>query len=259
MVRPRAILGSVLRGAALIAWLTSCQIVFPLSESDGGLEPDASLDAPSDAPACTPLQLNATLIDDTFLGEGNCGGAIRQGIATNMNIGQNGTSRVLLRFALDADIVAAIADGTITAGTLTLHPRPNDCDCTNAPTNFQVFAASDDWLEGGGTTAMGADYCNRQSTGAAQEWEVPGANGATDRSMIPLATRTVSAAELTPLGTPIITPLALASAQRDELKAWSFEGRLSLLLAPTAGGTLFLFTQDADPTKSATLAFEDCR
>lgn len=241
--------------------LAGCDAVFGidrLARHDAGIDA-APVDAAADAAACTRRALSATLLEDTALIASSCGGANRLGKATNLNIGQDGTSRVLLRFSLSPEISAAIADDVVVGGTLKITLRPNDCACTNAPTNFQIYAATDGWNEGNGTDYNGADWCNRIgiASGNQTPWQASGADGSSDRSQYVLGTRNVTAAEVMPPGA-IMVPFTVDSQLRAELRARAINNRLSLLLVPTAGGTLFLYSREGLATAS-TLTIDECR
>jgi hypothetical protein len=245
--------------------LAGCDLVFSLDDDP---DVDAGIDAtaPDAPPTCTRQTLTAVLLEDTSLVPSICGGANRTGKATNINLGQEGNSRVLLRFSLTPQLVAAFDDDVVVGGSLTIAPRPNDCACTNAPTNFQVHVATDAWNEGTGGDYSGADYCNRigVASGNQTPWQVDGADGSSDRSQIALATRAVSATEVAlfgsapPIIAPITTDFTVDAQMRAELRAFAIDGRLSLLLRPTAGGTLFLYSRESLST-SATLTFDECR
>ncbi len=223
--------------------------------SDAAVHPDA----PPDAYVCTERELPAMLVEDTFLPEALCGGPMREGEATSLEVGESGSSRVLLRFELTQDILDGLANGTTTGGTLTVTLRPDDCPCTNAPTSFDVFAATDGWNEGTTTGSTGADWCFRIGLGSNLQtpWEQSGANGPNDRSQIALASHEVTSADLATPGA-ITTPFELDTSLRGELMARVAENRLSLALVPTAGGTLFLYSREGSATATS-LSFRDCR
>lgn len=222
---------------------------------DAAVVPDAS----PDAYVCTDRDLRAMLVEDTFLPEALCGGPMREGEATSLELGESGSSRVLLRFELTPDILDALADGTATGGTLTVTLRPDDCPCTNAPTSFDVFAATDGWNEGTATGSTGADWCFRIGLGSNLQtpWQESGANGPNDRSQVVLASHDVTSTDLATPGT-VTVPFTLDASLRGELMAQVAENRLSLALVPTAGGTLFLHSRES-LVSATTLSFHECR
>jgi len=135
-----------MKSITLLLLLGGCHLVMGFDELvpvapevDGPIAPDAALvdaapDTPPDA-ACTTLG-TWTVASDTSILPGSCpGGANRTGKSTNVNVGQGGTSRVLLDFDV-ANALPTLAAAT--HGVLSLGLRPNDCDCTNAPTEFAV-------------------------------------------------------------------------------------------------------------------------
>lgn len=249
--------------AGFVVLLAGCDLVFELSGPSTDSQVDAAgTDAlPADGtPSCTRQTLAATLLEDTALIPSMCGGANRVGKATNINIGQNGNSRVLLRFELSPELVAAFDDDVIVGGTLTITPRPNDCACTNMPTSFQVHAATDGWNEGTGGNYSGADFCNRIGIAENNQtrWQIDGADGSDDRSQFALATRAVTANEVALPFAPIVTELAIDADLREELRRFAENSRISLLLRPIAGGTLFLYSREGLAT-ATTLTFDECR
>jgi hypothetical protein len=243
--------------------LAGCDSVFDLDQVRPDVMPIQVVDAEvPDTATCERQAMEVTVVEDTMLLSDNCGGANRSGTSTNINIGQGGTSRVLLRFELSAEMVQALADGSATDARLSLALRPNDCDCTNMATTFQVFAASNDWNEGTDASYFGADWCNRFGYGPAAQtaWQLHGADGASDRSHTVLATRIVTGAEVTPPSATIDVGFTLDETLRTDLRARMSATRLSLILVPTSGGTLFLYSRDgAVSMPASTLTLFQCR
>ncbi len=228
---------------------------------DASTPTDAAVhpDAPPDAYVCTERELPAMLVEDTYLPETLCGESMRQGEATSLAVGEGGNSPALLRFELTQDILDALNDGTATGGTLTVTLRPDDCPCTNEPTSFDVFAATDAWNEGSATGSNGANWCYRigLGTNAQFPWQESGASGPEDRSQVALASRDVTSTELETPGA-ITVPFTLDTSLRGELMARVAENRLSLALVPTAGGAVFLYSREGSATATS-LSFRDCR
>lgn len=260
---------SYLRGMlrlGVVVLLAGCDAVFGLHRV-GPVNDAAPVDAPVDAPADAPdgCELHdyvSSVVDDTMLLDDEhdqCDPSIRYGAATTINVGQNGSSRVLMRFALDNEAQQAITQGTAIRAQLKITLRPNDCQCTNQPTNFQIFAATHGWYEGNGAAHDGAGWCQRvrRSDGEMQLWQAPGADGTSDRSQVALATRVVTAAEVATPG-EIVTTIELNDERRNEIAARMVGEWLSLILVPTGGGTLFLYSSEghAQPME---LTITECR
>lgn len=246
----------------VLVLLAGCDAVFGLDPVDLPAVVDAApIDAPPDTPpGCTEHELSANVAADTMLLDVNqCDPSIRYGAATTINVGQNGSSRVLARFVLDDKAVQAINEGVAVRGQLKITLRPNDCSCTNMPANFQIFAATNGWNEGSAAAYDGAGWCHRQRTPSTQgiEWQLHGADGTSDRSQIPLATRAVTAAEVATPG-EILTTFELSDTLRGELAARIVGNRLSLILVPTGGGTLFLYSREAR-AEATQLSITECR
>jgi hypothetical protein len=224
-----------------------------LHASDAG-----SIDAERDAPVtCDAGMVTVQVAEDTMLVDenGNPNPSIRHGADPINDLGLNGTSRIVLRFDLSSApaVTSALAgsSGTL-AATLTVRMA-----MTGGATTFQVFAASDGWNEGTGNY-VGASWFQRigQSSTVQTPWQQPGADGLADRSQVPLATRVVTASEATANATLAVT-LPLDGTARSEVLARLASGRLSLLLVPTAGGTLFLSSRESVPAATE-LAFAIC-
>lgn len=140
-------------------------------------------------------------------------------------------------------------DGGAAAGKLTVTIRKSggSCggNCPNGATNFQVYAANDAWNEGDGGGYSGAEWTNRvgNTAGSQIPWELPGAKGPTDRSSVLLGTAVVSANQATTAG-PLDVVLTIDASTSAEIGKWLAGGNLSLLLAPSSGGTLFLYSRE---------------
>jgi hypothetical protein len=253
-------------GVLVLLAVAGCDRVWDLVDVIAAVDAAPPVDAVVDAPPCpgTRRDLPASPVDDTMLLDvTNCNTSIRYGVDPIVNIGQNGTSRVLVRFSVSAEILAALDQGVATGGQLTLSLRPNDCPggCTNMPTRFSVYAATDGWNAGTvSNNYSGAGWCHRLQTDNVtfQPWQLNGANGAMDREQLQLVTRDVVAAEL---ANPwvIAIDLAFGAEMRLALRARiGANNHLSLIFVPETGGTLFLHSLDGK-AGATTLAIRECR
>lgn len=246
--------------AALVA-LTGCDRVFSL-DAPPDAAADGSVDAPTDAPTCDELATTPALASaDTMLLDenGNMNPANRYGGSEIINIGQGSSSRVLWRFPLSTELLALLAPGSQLRGLrLTVTLRNNDCPggCTNGATNFQVFAARNDWTEGVAAPYSGAAWYRRIQTSetdpSAMNWQVPGANGGMDRDSTPIAEAIVPVMT----GGSVVVNTTLDLAKLGALRTRRSGGELSLIAVPTFGGTLFLKSREGQG--AATLQFTYC-
>jgi hypothetical protein len=196
----------------------------------------------------------------------NCNPSIRFGASSTINLGQvgggNTRSRVLLQFALTSDQIAAIGTGAATAASLTVTIRASGIDCSgtcpNAATTFDVRTARHGWNEGATGPYQGAGWCNfnQSAMGNGAPWQVAGADGPLDRGSIVLATADVGLVQASTAG-PVEIPIGLDATRLAELVDWTAGSRLSLLLIPTGGGSLFLHSRESSPD-SAQLTLQRC-
>jgi len=221
-------------------------------------QPDGPVDAAIDtAIGCDAGVASVNVVEDTMIvpQSGDPNPSIRFGANTGINLGLNGTSRLLLRFDLASvpAVTSALATttGSITA-TLTLHFYMSG----NA-TTFQIYALSDGWNEGTGNY-YGASWYQRIGidSGNQTPWQVQGADGLNDRSQLALATRVATAAEAT-AGSQLQVTFSLDGAARTEALGRLSSNRLSLILVPTSGGQLFVAAREGMPTGTQ-LAFSLC-
>ncbi len=236
---------------------------------DGATSADAGTEDAS-AVGCDASTFVTTASADTMLLDvNNPNPSIRFGKTDTLDVGLQGCtgcgqSPVLLRFPLTNDMIGALAvDGGATSATLTVTMRASGgaCggNCPNGATNFFVFAANDAWNEGNGGSYSGAEWTNKVGNSSTSQtpWEVPGAKGATDRSTMVLASATVTSNQAATAG-PIEITFAIDAAKAAELRTWSTNGNLSLLLAPTSGGTLFIMSREGKADASQ-LSISACK
>ena len=226
---------------------------------------DAGGDALIDVPGCDAGVLMATVSEDTELlpdvSPTNPDPSIRYGTYDTINVGQNNVSRVLFRFMLPqamVDALAASSDSIEATLLVTIRASGGACTgmCPNAATTFQVYAASNAWNEGGAAHVGACWYQRFQDATMMLPWQVPGGDGASDRSQVVLATEIVSAATATAAGQLRIT-FPITAQARTEMMARIAANRMSLMLVPTSGGALFLDSREG--LASATqLAFSVC-
>ena len=216
---------------------------------------DVAIDTPV-IPGCDAGVLVAPLAEDTMmLDDGNANPSIRYGASDTLNLGLSGTSRVLLRFTLTQAMVDALGSGGAVEATLsiTLRSSGGGCGgaCPNAATTFQVYALTDGWNEGNATPYVGASWSNRIGLASTMQtaWQTAGADGTSDRSQLALVTHQVTASEAAAAG-PIAVTFPLDGQARSEMMARVAGSRLSLIVVPTAGGSLFLLSREAAATAS---------
>jgi hypothetical protein len=209
---------------------------------------------------CDAGLASVAVLEDTMLLDegGNMNPSIRHGADPTIDLGLNGTSRLLLRFDLSSAAAAttalAGASGTIAATlTITTAATPQ-----GAATTFQLFAATDGWNEGTGNY-VGASWYQRIgiSSGNQMPWQIAGADGTSDRGQTVLATRAVTTAEAAAANNQIHTTFMLDGNARADIAARMVSNRMSLLLVPTAGGTLFVTSRETSASATQ-LAFSVC-
>ncbi len=247
---------------ATLLVLAGCDRVFSADPRPPDAAIDAGPDAPIDAAPCNEVTTTPVLAiaDTMLLPEGtNQNPSIRYGGSQIINIGQSSDSRVLWRFPLSIELLDLLAPGSQLRGLrLTISLRNNDCPgtCTNGATNFQVFAARNEWLEGTATQYTGAAWYRRIQTSETDpnvmNWQVPGANGAMDRSPTPIAEAIVPVMT----GGDVVVNATLDLAKLDALRMRRSGGELSLIAVPTFGGTLFLKSREGNG--AASLSFTYC-
>ncbi|GEM_PF-3849436 len=255
--------------------MTGCDLVFGLGdriEIDAPPGPDTppEIDAP---PPCTQRSSSVVAVADTMLirdNAGACDPGNRFGGYSNVNLGQMATastrSRILVRFALLPEMVEAFTPGGgFESGTLTIPLKPDACaaPCPSSEIGFSVFAANNDWNEGQNTGNIGAAWCMRKQLGGpgtGTMWDVQGADGDADRSMVSLADVTVTAAQAQV--DRLAVPVSLSPAQVEEARGWiTPTQQFSLLLVPTTTtGTLYTKArEDSQAGGGMQLTITSCR
>lgn len=242
--------------------VTGCDLAFGLGDR---VAPDAALDAPvDDAIPCTQMSGTVVAIADSMLihdNTGECNPANRFGAFTSatlgLNAGQGTRSRLVLRFSLTDHMITTLTpSGGFVAGTLRLPLEPDACaaPCPSTGLGFSIYPVRNQWNEGSDAPRDGAGWCMRQQSGAAgTPWGVPGADGAEDRGTVSLAD--ISLADAQVQGDSVSVALSTV----DGVMPWLDGRQVSLLLVPTAPGTLFTRTHEDSLGGGAELTITSCR
>jgi hypothetical protein len=126
--------------------------------------------APDASPSCTLVTRILDAIADTVLmfDPNACPGDLSYGDADGLNTKVGGAA---IRFDLDADLAAALADGSIREARLLLDTNPfcNGCGAAGLPASagaLMAYPMRTDWDEGHATGKTGADGCRRTAAGA---------------------------------------------------------------------------------------------
>jgi hypothetical protein len=248
---------------------TGCDLVFGLGDR---IEPDAApeIDGPPEIDAAIPCDRSTSTVvavaDTTLIHDADtCDPSIRNGEYRNVNVGQASgatRSRILARFVLLPEMVDVLQSGAFESAALAMPLKPNECSgpCASAAISLSIHAANNDWNEGETTGNIGAGWCMRKQLagpGTGMRWTVDGADGADDRSSLPLATMTMTAAQAEGdvLDVPIVPGPALA-----DLSNWLVGTRLSILVVPSgATGTVFTKSKDDPQNGGMQLRVTTCR
>lgn len=219
---------------------------------------------------CTMFNDTVTANADTMLmreTDGNCNPSIRLGTYNNVNLNQQrggAGSRLLLRFTLSNDMLAALQPGGGFVGaTLTIPLKPAACPgpCPSTPVDFSIFVAHSDWHEGQESGHVGTAWCARMQTAQIQvPWEVPGADGANDRSMMSLADVSLSAQQAD--ADELVLSATPSAVALEEARSWLLGSQLSLILIPEPTSTGILYTkarEDSINGGGAQLTITSCR
>jgi hypothetical protein len=226
--------------------------------------PEAGMDAPVDVvsePSCTPTTVDIPAeADGMILPEGtNCGASISFTTAPCMDLNLSG-SRVLTRFALSDDAVAALQAKHVTQASLIfkLASKLSDCDSSatgtagNAPGAINTYALRSDWLEGG--SYVGAQWCYRRGNGggnwggATNQWAQPGAAGNEDHGPL-----------MTALQLDTATPNPEVPLDPAALVAWvDGSSKLSILVTPAAASSVMAYIRTHESGSAAVLRLAWC-
>ncbi|MBI5535373.1 MAG: hypothetical protein HY898_21775 [Deltaproteobacteria bacterium] len=226
--------------------------------TDGGA--DAPIDVATE-PSCTLTTVDiAAEADGMILAEGtNCGASISFTSSPCMDLNLSG-SRVLARFGLSGDAVAAFQAHQVTKASLlvTLATKLSQCDSSltgaaaNAPGPIATYPLRSDWLEGG--SYVGAQWCYRRGNGggswggAANLWSQPGAAGTEDHGPLMSAVQ---------LDTSVLTPEI--PLDPEALRPWlDGNAKLSVLVTPAAGSSVMAYMLAHESGTAATLRLSWC-
>jgi hypothetical protein len=210
----------------------------------GGSTSGGTSGAGGDAGTCTPHTVQVPASADTVIYPKGmeCSvwdWSINGGSSIILPIGgvEEGAGRALLRFDLGADLYAKLQTPESSLRlSLTRVPGGADCGttCPFSPGKIQAFPLRLEWTEGDGGNHTGANWC----FGGANEtepWAQAGAAGAQDSGAL------VGSADVVDGATSASIPLTIPP-----FSDWADanQGRLSVLLTPTAGVKFFVASRE---------------
>lgn len=204
----------------------------------GGGSAGASTDAGG---SCSTLPIEASA-DTCIYPKMECASwdwSINSGPSTIVPIGgvEADASRALLRFELGADAYQKLqSPGATLALVLTRVPGGLDCGaaCPFSPGKIQAFPLRLEWTEGDGGSHTGANWCFAGAN-ETEPWAAGGAAGPQDSGAL------VGSADVAAGASSVTIPLAIAP-----FADWAdaAQGRLSVLLTPTAGVKYFFAARE---------------